>query len=281
MTTAPDLREFAGKRIDARLNPEQAAAATAAALAADHKASKPVVEAPPDTHVTLERGIWRDAAFHRDAEVRELNGADEEALARAGTNWNKLLDTLLVRGVRTIGRESVTPKVVDELILGDREALVLAIRRVSFGDTISYRKVVCPGCAELIDVTYPLDQVPTVHLSDPEQIEFPVRLRHGLTAVLRLPTGADQNAVLGRSELTGAQQNTEMIARCLLRLEGPDGEQAGSAQVARDLPMADRATVIEHLRVTQPGPRFSEISFAHETCGEEVPLPVSLADLFR
>jgi hypothetical protein len=183
--------------------------------------------------------------------------------------------------VRTIGPEFVTPKVAGELILGDRETLVLAVRRVSFGDTISYTKVPCPSCGELIDVTYPLDQIPVVHLQDPEQTEFPVQLRHGRTAVLRLPTGADQNAVLGRTEMTGAQQNTEMISRCLLRLEGPDGEQAGSAALARELPMADRSKIIEHLRVTQPGPRFSEVSFEHETCGEEVPLPLTLGDLFR
>lgn len=281
MTTTANLREFAGKTFDARQNPEQANAATQAVLAQDHKDSRPVIEAPAETHVALDRGILRDGTWQRTAEVRELTGADEEALAQAGTNWTRIIDTLLTRGVRTVGNEFMTRALADELILGDRETLVLAIRRVSFGDSISYERIPCPACEELIDVTFPLDQIPTVHLDDPGAQEFAVELRHGRTAYLRLPTGADQRAVLALKDATTAAQNTTMIGRCLLRVEGPDGDETGSAALARELAMADRQTIVAFLAKAQPGPRYQDVTFAHEVCGEEVPLPIGLADLFR
>ncbi|MFE6745950.1 hypothetical protein ACFVGM_08875 [Kitasatospora purpeofusca] len=281
MTSAPDLRELAGRTIDARTDPEQAAAASARFLAQAHLDERPEIEDVPDTSVQLHRGILRGGTWYRTAEVRELTGADEEALAAAGSSWPRILDTLLLRGVCAVGPEPVTRALADELILGDRDQLVLAVRRVSFGDAISYERVRCPHCDELSDVTVPLDEIPVVRLDDPDVEEFPVPLRHGRTAYLRLPNGADQRAVLALKDASTAAQNTLMIGRCLLRLEGPDGKMSGSAQLARDLPMADRHTIVAHLAQIQPGPRYLELTFTHEVCGGEVPLPIGIGDLFR
>jgi len=66
-------------------------------------AAEPVVkvetQAPSDTEVALPGGyINREGALVKYAEVRELNGADEEAVARAGTT-GRALNTMLQRGL--------------------------------------------------------------------------------------------------------------------------------------------------------------------------------------
>ncbi|KJK55518.1 T4 family baseplate hub assembly chaperone [Saccharothrix sp. ST-888] len=278
----PDFDSFGTSAISGHRSPEQAMAASQAVLAADRQEIEPQIAPPPDLLVELEQGILRDGRRLRDAEVRELTGEDEEALARIGTNWHRILDALILRGVRNVGEEPMSRKVADELLMGDREALILAVRRATFGDFVEFEGLPCPHCGEAVDLSLSLDDVPIVHLADRESTEFEVPLRKGATAVVRLPTGRDQNAVASLKDATTAQQNTEMLRRCLLRVESPDGGVTqGSLAVVRSMSMSDRLAVLEFMAVTQPGPRFNQVMFTHQTCGQEVPVPLSLAILFR
>lgn len=278
----PDFDTFAGETISALDNPQEAVAATAALLTADTKNDPPAIRRAPVTHLTLEQGVQVDGAFVRDAEVRELSGQDEEALARCGTDTARLLETLVVRGTRTIGAQSMSKAVADQLLIGDREALILAIRRVTFGDTVDFEALPCPHCGERSDVQYALDDVPVRHLADPDQTEFPVPLRWEATAYVRLPNGADQMAIQAISAQPDAVQNSLMLGRCILRIEHPDKDTVrGDAALPKTLSMGDRFTLMNFLLDTQPGPRFNECSFVHEVCDQEVSLPLTLAMLFR
>ncbi|MFI9271872.1 hypothetical protein ACIGXM_14295 [Kitasatospora sp. NPDC052896] len=278
----PDFDTFGAPAISGHHNPEQAVAASKAVLAADRLSDEPVIGPPPDTYVELEQGIQRDGEWLRTAEVRELNGEDEEALARLGNNWPRKLDTIVMRGVRTVGEQFMSRQVCDELLMGDREALILAIRRASFGDTVEFQGLPCPHCGETTDLSLSLDDVPVVHLEDPTRTEYAVSLRKGATAHVRLPAGKDQNAVLALKDANAAQQNSEILRRCILRVEYPDGDvQRGSTALVRSMSMADRQTILEFMSATQPGPRFDQASFVHEPCGQEVPLALRLPLLFR
>jgi hypothetical protein len=281
MVQLPDFDTFGRPAISGHQNPQEAMAATKAVLAADRAGNEPLIEPPHDANVLLEQGIQRDGQWYRSAEVRELTGEDEEALARLGGNWHKILDTLVMRGVRTVGDQVMDRQICDELLMGDREALVLAVRRVTFGDYVEFERLPCPHCGEAVDLSLSLDDVPMVHLDDPERTEYTVALRKGATAHVRLPTGKDQNAVVAIQNATTAQQNTEMLKRCLLRIEDVDNSVKGSLALVRSMSMADRQVILEFLTTTQPGPRFNDVTFVHDSCGQEVKLPINLATLFR
>jgi hypothetical protein len=282
MAQLPDFDTFGRPTISGHQNPEKAMAATQAVLAADRAGDEPVIDPPRDCSVQLEQGIQHDGQWYRTAEVRELTGEDEEALARLGGNWHKILDTLILRGVRTVGDQFMSRQVCDELLMGDREALVLAVRRATFGDHVEFERLPCRHCGEAVDLSLALDDVPVVHLEDPERTEYAVALRKGAVAHVRLPNGRDQNAVVGLQGATVAQQNSEMLKRCLLRVDYPNKDSVkGSLSAVRAMSMADRQTILEFITATQPGPRFADVSFVHEGCGQEVPLPLNLAILFR
>lgn len=269
-------------------NPEEITQASKAVLDADQLSGMPIIRQPEDNHVTLARGIHRDGQWHRHAEVRELNGRDEEELARAGTNWSRFLSVLVQRGTVAVGGTEMSPAVAGELLIGDREMLILGIRRATFGDEIEVSGFICPHCDESTELTIHLSQIPVTELAAPDD-EFVkpdegcylVELRGGRTARVRLPTGADQDHVLKNPQWTAAQQNTEMLQRCVRRIsDEATYTEPVTGQDIRNLGMADRNKILKFLSDAQPGPRYNEVAFTHESCGREVPLPITLANLF-
>lgn len=277
----PDFEQFGDKAVSGLQSPEEASAATQALLKEDRESGRPRIDAPGDNQVGLERGIFRDGAWYRDAQVRELNGYDEEAIAAAGAGSSpqKVIETLLVRGVVSVGGEPMSRKLAGELLIGDRELLIMGIRRATFGDTLEFERLPCSRCGELVDLTVPLDAIPFVHLDDPEQTEFEVPLRRGGTAMVRMPNGEDQEQVFAVRN-NKAKQDSVILSRCVLRLVQEDGTEVRRPP-AQSLNMADRQTILQFLVDRQPGPRLADFSFTHDTCGEEVELPINLAVLFR
>ncbi|WNI17616.1 hypothetical protein [Actinacidiphila sp. ITFR-21] len=276
----PDFDSFGDETLKGLETPEEATAATQAVLRDDRNSGEPVIDDPGNNRVTLERGICREGSWYREAEVKELTGADEEAIAAAGSSSYKVFETLLLRGVRTVGDESMSRKLAAELLIGDREFLVMAVRRATFGNDLVFEELPCPYCKELIDLTVPLNAIPFTHLADPERTEFEVPLRRGATAVVRLPNGDDQAAVFAVKDGNEAKQDSEILGRCVLRIQHADGSSTRRPP-ATSLFMDDRQTILKFLAKTQPGPRYGDFSFVHDTCGTEVPLPISLAVLFR
>ncbi|MEV6309992.1 hypothetical protein AB0M10_15505 [Streptomyces sp. NPDC051840] len=276
----PDFSSFGGQELRGLESPEEATAATQALLTEDRNAGEPTIDDPGQTHVRLERGIRRLDTWYRDAEVRELTGADEEAIAAAGSSSFRVFETLLLRGVRSIGGEPMDRKVAAELLIGDRELLVMGIRRATFGPDLEFEALPCSACGGLVDLTVPLTDIPTVRLEDPERVEFDVPLRRGAVATVRLPTGEDQAAVMAVPGGNAARQDSELLARCVLRVRQDDGTVT-RRPAPTALPMSARKAIMAFLVATQPGPRYADYTWVHDECGEEVSLPVSLATLFR
>src|SRR5580698_8724844 len=102
----------------------------------------PEAEMPPDTLVHLPGGLVRGAQVIRAAEVRELTGEHEEALARAARaqpgSVVHFLNTLLECGVVRFGSEdpSQTQAFLRDTLVGDRDQLLIGIRRATYGDDI-------------------------------------------------------------------------------------------------------------------------------------------------
>lgn len=245
----------------------------------DSAGDAPAIPIPGDCAVSLSGGIVRNGETHHTAVVRELTGQDEEQLAAVRSNPLKFLEKLLVLGTQEIGGEPVTPAVAGELLVGDRDALILGIRKVTFGDKLEAQEVVCPTCDLRFDVRIHLDTVPVTPMAS---WEFTVPLRHGAEALVRWPNGDDQGAMLADPRASNAEQNTILLSRCVLKVAKADGTVSSSGEkLAKELGIADRREILRRVTADQPGPKLLDISVEHEDCGTEVPLPVTTADLFR
>jgi hypothetical protein len=267
-----------GRQVDV-LGDTQGATAAIQSLLTDSAGEPPAIPTPPDCLIALPAGLVREDHIITEAEVRELTGADEEALARVRSNPLRMLETLLELGTVRIGDVPATSDVLPQLLLGDRDALVVAIRRVTFGDEMDFAEILCPHCGDDFAATISLGDIQS-QTADVGRLTVP--LRKGGYAIVRYPKGADQAAMLADPKATNAEHNSTLLARCLVEIRDEHGNtKPGGTDLAKSLGLADRRTILNQLAAKQPGPRLLELKIEHEECGGEVPLPLSVADLFR
>jgi hypothetical protein len=235
-------------------------------------------QAPSDSEVKLPGGfISKTGEVIRTAEVKELNGLDEEAISKAGSAA-KAFNVLLQRGLVKIGSEEVTKDHIDNLLSGDRDAILIGIRRVTFGNAITLN-VQCASCTshQTLDVDL-VEDVPTRTLEDPiSERTFKVMTKRG-PAVVALPTGLVQKKLVDNTDKTVAEINTLLLAGCIMSVD--DSPSAG-ASTALSLGMSDRTNILDEIVKRNPGPRLGEVTKTCQACGELMNLPLSLTDLFR
>lgn len=230
----------------------------------------------PDTFVTLPGGLLDlDGSLVTEAEVRELTGEDEEALARVNQP-GKLLLEILNRGVIRIGDERATRSSLDALLAGDRDALLLAIRRATFGDTVEYRDR-CPECSEFSDFEVNLkSDIPVRALDKQSDRQFTVECRVGKVE-MTLPTGVTQRDLMSNPDRTVAEINTALLAGCVMSINGMPSMGASSV---KKLGIRDREELSVELAKRTPGPQLNSVKKECPECGGEVTLALSLAALF-
>lgn len=266
--------------IDARLDPEAANKAVAELM---KPAEIPLIDEPPDGTVTLPGGYLNpvDGQVYTEASVRELNGADEEALSKpeVGKNLGRFTQLLLQRGVTRIGPfENPSNTVLGSLLIGDRDMLLLAIRIATYGPDLEMT-VNCPACSEELDVKYDLRKdIPIRKMDNPLERIFPVQLRDGTELQAALTIGTDQEAVLNAGlKATVPELNTLYLSRCL---SDHTGRPLGVERV-RQLGIVDRRKLLEVVTDKQPGPQYSKLDLECPTCAKEFPLALTIMDLFR
>lgn len=244
---------------------------------------------PPDDLVVLPGGLVDSGMVVRNVVVRELTGEDEEALARAvrGGNFFHYIDTLLERGTVAIGNhreQADVRKQLKSLLVGDRDAVVLGIRRATYGDDIEIKDWICPSCGEESNISMTVEDIPVGEMDDPvTENTFTVKLRRGRSARVRLANGYDQAAVFENLKLSQAERDTLLLSRCVLVLTESDGSErtlAGFPSVARGMSMPDRKTILKEMYERQPGPRFNDVKHTHGACGKEVNIAVNIDSLF-
>lgn len=231
-------------------------------------------QAPSSSSVTLLAGIEVDGQHVLDAEIRELNGADEEAIAKSG-GLGKSLNTILQRGVVKLGDFPATVELLDRLVSGDRDLLMLAIRKLTFGNSAE-TEVVCQTCKTRVPVTIDLtEDVPVRQF--PGEWEWEVSTNLGWVKVT-VPTGFVQKRLMDAIDLTSAELSTILLSGCILAV---DGRPVVPSRVALELGIRDRENLLKQIIDNTPGPRLLEVTTACEACGEKISLPLSLASLFR
>jgi hypothetical protein len=248
------------------------------------KSSDPVVASsgpkvtttpPPDTDVELLGGLM-DPIFGliSTAEVRELNGTDEELISKINDPGKALL-TILERATVKIGEELADKETLDALYAGDRELLLLAIRKATFGSDIKLGPGECPSCG--VEQTFEIDLNKDVPLKklDGEPV-FSVKCKVG-NVVVSLPTGSTQKAIVTSTNKTSAELDSILLKNCI---ESINDNSVITLDEVRKLSLKDRRDILQEITTRNPGPQLSAIKIPCQSCGTEVPLPLTLAELF-
>lgn len=282
------MRDTAMTREEVLANPGVARAALDDAKDAA-KSPLPTAQFPPDDMVKLPAGYVHEGELIRRVTVRELTGEDEEALARAIQNPNPyhFLDVLVSCGVERLGTldRETSLGILPDLLVGDRDEIILGIRRVTYGDTVEVFNWLCPECGRRIDkIEFSLaDDVDRVTM-DPASAHFEVKLRNNASATVNLCTARVLAATYEMEDLTLPQRNDVMLSKCIEMWTDSKGNKhliPGFPSMVRQMSTVARQTILRELSKRQPGPRYNEIRFKHEECGSEVTLALGIADLFR
>lgn len=253
----------------------------------DESAATPAPEVPfPDADiVVLPGGLARKDGIIKTVQVRELTGEDEESLAKASQSTNPFafLDRLLRCGVTHLGTQSKDDKILGQLLIGDRESIILGIRKATYGDEVEIKDWACPDCGNKVDLKFALADIPTTSLTDPSDAFFDVSLRKGGRAKVRLATGDDQLAVFEKPDLTQAQRETILLSRCIISivdLAGHEKLMAAFPSMSRTMSIPDRHAILNELGSRQPGPKYDQVKFDCDGCGKSQRIVVSIGDLF-
>lgn len=214
----------------------------------------------------------------REAEVRELTGEDEEVFAK-GRDDNEKIARLVERGTVSLDGEEVDLALVRSMPIGNRDTLMLAIRRVTYGDDLELN-LVCTTCQAENNITVDLATEIEVKEGEPTTT---VTLRRGGTAVIRWPNSDDESeirkaAAKRQHAMNIAEVNTMLLGRILITV---NGEDSFGEVTARHLRMPDRRDIVEHLSKEQPGPLFEKVEHQCVECGQTSPVSIGYEELFR
>jgi hypothetical protein len=217
-----------------------------------------------NTLVVLPRGLEADGAWHREAVLRPASGAVADALRADATGLlpAERVSVLLHRCLERLGRwEPPTLDQVRLLSAGDRDALALHLRGLTFGDRIDC-VVRCPSCDRPMDVELSASGLLVAPDEDRRAAWVPARVGDREVR-LRPPVGRDleEAARLGVGDPGAAARR--LIRACV---SGPDGAPVD------DLGEAEEAEVAARLAELDPQADL-EIDMRCPECGAAILLP--------
>jgi len=158
---------------------------------------------------TLPHGLLRGGELRRDAVLRAPTGADEALLEESfsGASAAARASALLASCVAQLGGEPAGLADVRELVVGDREALLLQLRAAAFGERVPC-VLECPACGERMDLELAVADLLVGAYADAaaEHTLGPLRFR--------LPTGADLEAAAEAADAEAGA--TLLLERCVL-----------------------------------------------------------------
>lgn len=235
---------------------------------------------PPATEVILPGGfILDDGRLVKYVEIRELNGSDEEALAKAPTP-GKALRIILSRGLVNIGDEPATSKDIDNLLAGDQEAILIGIRIATFGTDLDFSGI-CPSCSKPQSFVVNLENdVETVSLDDPfNDRVFSIDAKIG-EVVVSLPNGITTKKLTEAEaeDKSFAELVTILLSGCIVSV---NGQPSMGMSTALKLGISDRELLVNEIYKRAPGPRLGGVTKTCKACDSEISLALGLADLFR
>jgi hypothetical protein len=228
--------------------------------------ARPAESAPP-----------RRAAPVTDLPLRPMTGFEEEFVEEhaADANTARLANDLLARCLVAPGEDGGRERVrVATLLVAERDAALVALRRMSLGDHVE-SEVDCPHCGASNGVSFDLAELPVA--VEATERRLALTLPDGRPAELRLPTAGDQEALLDAGVEGAAARVTWLIARLLERL----GDAVGpfDEATARALPITARQAIEDAIAAATPDLDLS-MAATCAACGEPFAAPFDVASFF-
>jgi hypothetical protein len=178
---------------------------------------------------TLPGGLWANGAHWREAELRELTGEDQIFLMeeRQGLLPAQWATEALARAVTRLGPDRPTRDAIRLLTVGDREALLLHLRRLTAGDRLPC-VLTCPSpeCREKLELELSTANLLVLPYDDVrQQYEHCIPRADGVSTTIRfrLPTGSDQEAVAALARTDPDRAAELLLQRCVQSAVSSDG----------------------------------------------------------
>lgn len=230
----------------------------------------------------LPGGFWDERGrLHRTVELRPLTGHEEELLAGgAGRDSAALVTAVLSRCLTRLGELDPLPgDVARQLLVADRDYLLLRLRQLTFGDHV-HADLVCPWaeCGEQFSIDFAVSDVP-VHEAPEPAPTYTVALSDAAAADgerevrFRLPNGSDQETVSPWAEQDESAALTALLRRCILGQETAREDRVGALS---PLARAEIEAAMERL-----GPRVERtVETSCAECGRAFTAPFDLHRFF-
>ena len=192
--------------------------------------------------INLPGGIAIGEQWHRRAALRGITGREEEFLLHEGRALAPAMRVteLITRCLQRLGPVSpVRAELVRALSIGDREALLLHLRRMTLGDRIAC-VLTCPSCSKNMDLELEVRELllpayrnakamHEVVISDGEQ---------SYRVVFRVPNGEDQEAAVAEAASSVSEAAEMLLKRCIHCVRSSEGSAVAEVPmvVMRELP---------------------------------------------
>lgn len=211
---------------------------------------------------------------------REMNGKDEEAINKSDIRMNgaKVMNVLVERCVTSIGgltRKSVGAvkwkKIIESLLGGDIDWMVMKIRAASKGNEIEFRHT-CPHCKAKLTSFVDVDEFGTVEFKGLREIPFNLvrgyKDKKGAVhkdGVIRLMNAKDREVVTPMIRKNPAQALTAILSRTCVFDDGFPVD----AEVMSSLSVRDRDILNDLLKENTFG-IDTTIELTCSSCGEDI-----------
>ena len=192
--------------------------------------------------INLPGGFAMGEQWHRKACLRAITGREEEFLLHEGRALPPAVRVteLITRCLERLGPVApVRTNLVRGLSIGDREALLLHLRRMTLGERIAC-VLTCPSCSKKMDLELEVKELllpaygnaKAMHeaeISDGEQ---------SYRVSFRLPNGEDQEAAVAEAADSVNAAAERLLKRCIHGVTRRDGDEVKEvpAAVMRELP---------------------------------------------
>jgi hypothetical protein len=226
-----------------------------------------------------------DGVVHREVELSPLTGFEEEFLAGVGADVTSagVVTWLLGRCLRRVGSLGrVDLALVRDLLVGDRDYLLVKVREISFGAALDI-VVRCPDaqCGKPMDIKLLLNEIEFEHRPVAARF-FKTQLSPAAAAdgeprpvEFRLPTGGDIEALAHITLQDEEEAVNQLLARCVRRAAG---EEAGT-QTADGLSVAARREIEAEMSRLAPRAEI-EIAGACPDCQQPFSMPLDFMACF-
>lgn len=222
--------------------------------------------------------IDEQGAIHKEFEIRDMTGADEEMIAdiKKRGETNKVISSLLCNLIIRIGdfyKKELSKKewknIIDSLLISDQDYILIKIRENSIGDEMSIVNS-CPYCNKKLKTDLLIEELEVIPYKGERVFNFElvkgfkdVRGNVHKSGKIRMPNGEDRDCLTKLYSKNQAKAETLLLTR----ITEFEGKPPITESTFRNLSIKDRKILTKILSENIFGIK-TYIDVDCPTCGE-------------